>query len=37
LDNGTVENIGKIYRLSRTGKLLADGIAAELFYPVSRG
>ena len=35
LNNGTIENVGEIYRLSRAGKLLADGIAAELFYPVS--
>ena len=33
LNNGTIENVGKIYRLSRAGKLLADGIAAELFFP----
>jgi len=33
LNNGTIENVGKIYRLSPAGKLLADGIAAELFFP----
>lgn len=32
LDNGSLQQTGETFILSRTGKLLADGIAAELFY-----
>lgn len=32
LTDGTMENTGENYRLSRSGKLLADGIAAGLFF-----
>lgn len=35
LHDGTVEQNGELYRLSRTGKLLADRIAADLFWAES--
>lgn len=31
LEDGTMERIGDIFRLTKSGKFLADGIAAELF------
>lgn len=35
LDQGTMERTGDKYRLTPAGKFLADGIAAELFWPDS--
>ena len=35
LEKGMMERSGENYRLTPAGKLLADGIAAELFWPVS--
>lgn len=32
LKNGTVVKDGEVYRLSRSGKMMADGIAMELFW-----
>jgi oxygen-independent coproporphyrinogen-3 oxidase len=33
LQNGQAERVGESYRLSRTGKFFADGIAIALFFP----